>query len=530
MMLQNNITALLRRHRTALALAAIVALALAVRVWDLGGTALVADEFIDMNASYGYAQTGTWHAWDWNVSAPDTVDFYAARDERSWLYRWQIAQVLPHVAPTESAARIVSVLWGGATVLVVYWAAWIMTRRRDVALLAALLFALSATGIAYDRKVRMYAMFYPFYLALATLLYQMLTARPSARWGKFIHTVSTTTGVHLPYIIPMLVVGAISAHLQLLTANIAFALVGYALAVVVCHRLCATRPDDRAARWVLGGAVAATALAAIAAPHILRGIAGTSTFFIDNYGYITKILADFQHPLLGTAVVCFGFFTLFVSWKRPHAALWLAAMALVPLALSIWVWKRTQGTQYVFYLQPFVILLCATGVAGIADWMRSVVSPATARRAVIAVFAGAILLLPAYGYVMADDTTYARDIDRTADYRKVFAYLGTKRGPSDALITRNFRNYYYARWHAPVLDFGGERATHDLTTNEVRTFVCAHDAGSVVIFDNDWDFVAKDARALIETSLRRIDHSSVRGAARAYRWDSALTAPLCSTH
>lgn len=523
-----DIAAAMRRHATILFLVGIMLTGAGFRLWHLGSIPFVADEFIDINASYGYARTGVWQAWDWNMQAPEATDVYPPRDERSWLYRLQVATLLDHLPPTETVGRLTSVLWGILTIPLAYWAAWVMTRRRDAALLAAFLVAVGPTIVTYDRKLRMYAMFYPAYLALATLLYLMLTTQPRAAWGTVMRRLSTLLGMHAPLAVPVALVGAVSMHLQLLTANIAFALVGYAVVTVACRRWSVQRPDDRAARWVLGGAVATVALAAVAAPGALRSVAAMSTLFMDHYGYVAKVLGEFQHPLLGAVLAVAGFRALYVTWRRPHAALWLAAMILVPLTLSIWVWSRSQGTQYVFYMQPFVLILAAAGTAWCATALAALLPADSRRHVIVAVFTLAALLLPAYGRFGADGDVYHRDNADVADYRKAFAYIGNKRDDGDALITRDFRNYYYAGWHTPVLDFGGERAPHDLSAAEVTAFVCAHPRGWVAIFDNDWDFVTKDARRAIE-SFPRVDHSAVRGAARVYRWDGELATPLCAT-
>lgn len=74
-------------------LGAIVILGAVLRFYDLGGNAFVADEFLDINSSYGYFKTGAWHAWDFNMEKPSDIDVFAPRDERAWMYKWQAAQL-----------------------------------------------------------------------------------------------------------------------------------------------------------------------------------------------------------------------------------------------------------------------------------------------------------------------------------------------------------------------------------------------------------------------------------------------------
>ena len=563
------------RHHVFLLLFAVLALAFVLRAWGLNNNPFIADEFIDMNASYGFFKTGEWHAWDFNLEKPDVLDFYAARDERSWIYRWQVVQLFRFLPPTEVVARSVSVFWGLMTVLIVFWSACVFTQKTSIALLAAFLFAVSIDGIEYDRKLRMYAMFAPVFLAFSTWLFLFLQEKtktprqkksvpsggkpprladsapcqrdttpprglgtppqagnnldsfPSMKgWRAFgagvvsLKNWNTFFGVHLPFLLPALLAGLLALHLQLLTVNIVFSLFGYFFAVAILSRFFPhILSFSKSAKWGLGTFVLGAFLAYIFFPEILLSISGTSKFFMDNYDYLGKIFNDFQHPLLGALVVLFGFRTLFFTMKKPKNALWLLTSFLVPLLLTIFVWKRAQGTQYVFYLEPFVLILAATGVAGCLAWLQKNIPTVSKKTITLVVFSLAVLLLPNYGYYFQEQNTYHRGNDPVADYRKVFLYLGKLRTPGDALITRNFRNYYFPKWHAPVLEFGGERADHDLTREEIQNFICTHPSGFVVMFDNDWNFVTKDGRAFVESTLQKIDHSSVRGSAEAWRWD-----------
>lgn len=510
------------------ALGLILLLATVLRVWGLGKNTFVADEFIDLNASYGYTQTDKWKAWNFNLEQIDAIDPYDARDERSWVYRWQVAQIFSFLPVDESSARSVSVFWGTITTLFLFWSAKVFTQNTAIALLAAFFFAVSPTGIEYDRKLRMYAMFIPVFLIFSTLLF-LLLEKPKKYGKRFVLFLSGKNrfGIHfflLPFVIAA---GALSVHLQPLTVNIVFSLFGYLLTLVVLsHFFPALVSSSKNALWILGLFLAGTIVTFIFFPNIPQNILGTSQFFMDNYGYGEKILRDFQHPLLGATFVFFGFYFLFFRFQKPKEALWLLSSFLVPLLLTIFIWERTQGTQYIVYLFPFIFLLCATGVAGAAQWLKEHIPSISKKRIAFATFLFAILFLPRYGYFFEEQNTYDRGNDPVADYRKVFAYLKkSHRKEPHALITRNFRNYSYRGWNTPVLDFGGERADHNLSKNEIINFICSHPKGFAVIFDNDWDFVSKEGRAFIETSLARIDHSSVRGAAKAYAWDETDCIP-----
>src|SRR3989344_9017125 len=112
------------------ALAAIVILGTGLRFSGLDNNSFVADEFLDMNSAYGYAQTGEWRAWDFNFGRPSDVNLNVPRDERAVVYKWQVAQLFHFLPPTETVARLVSVLWGAVSVAGGFWAAYGLTRRR----------------------------------------------------------------------------------------------------------------------------------------------------------------------------------------------------------------------------------------------------------------------------------------------------------------------------------------------------------------------------------------------------------------
>src|SRR3989344_8489634 len=120
-------------------LAIIVLLGAGLRFYSLGYNSFVSDEFLDINSAYGYAQTGQWRAWDFNFGKLSEVNLNVPRDERAVVYKWQVAQLFRFFPPTETVARSVSVFWGMISIGVIFWATYMMTKRREIALIAALL-------------------------------------------------------------------------------------------------------------------------------------------------------------------------------------------------------------------------------------------------------------------------------------------------------------------------------------------------------------------------------------------------------
>ncbi len=144
-----------------------------LRFYKLGATSFVADEFLDIKSSYAYFKTHQWQSWDFNWGKVNTDNVLEARDERAWAYKWQVAQLFRFLPATEGTARAISALWGVLTMVLIYFVGTYFSKKKMVGLLSAFLFAISLSGIEFDRKLRMYAMFLPVYLVFSLLKLDM---------------------------------------------------------------------------------------------------------------------------------------------------------------------------------------------------------------------------------------------------------------------------------------------------------------------------------------------------------------------
>src|SRR3989338_11004596 len=212
--------------QTVTLLAMIVVFGTALRFSGLGGNSFIADEFLDMNSAYGYSQTGIWKAWDFNFGKLSEININTPRDERAVVYKWQVAQLFRFLPPTEAVARSVSVLWGIVSILVVFWAAYMMTKRREIGLMASFLFAVSVSGIILDRTLRMYAMFFPLYLVTAMFSFLALERMyvGKMRWCRL---VGEKWGVHIHFALAALVFFILSLLTHQLAGTFVFVVTAY---------------------------------------------------------------------------------------------------------------------------------------------------------------------------------------------------------------------------------------------------------------------------------------------------------------
>jgi hypothetical protein len=503
-------------HQTILLLGIILIIGASFRLYHLGSNPLIADEFLDMNASYGYFKTNVWQAWDFNQNSVNTLDVFAPRDERAWMYKWQVAQMFKFFPATEAVGRLVSVIWGLLTIVLMYFITKSFTKNRTVAIIAALLFAISVSGIEFDRRLRMYAMFYPVYLLLSWLFFQFLESKyqGSVKWFK---KISDRIGIQPLYLIPLAAVGALSFHLQLLTANIAPTVAVYIFIMAIAALYKKTGIWNKYIVFSLLGIIGFIG-AKIFLPGIVGLFLGSLKFFIDNSEYLVKIFHDYSQVLLAVIVGTFGLYWLSERLGKPKEALWLFVSLAVPLLMAAFMWKRPQGLQYVFFIQSFLIILMATGIYGIAQFFKQHFG-SLGNRAYTAALILLFLLLPNYGYFFeGGDNTYHRDNSSVGDYRKVFAYVQKKAKSGELIVTRNFRTYYLKNGGFNVYDFGGERAISDLSLDTISTLVTQNKSGWIVLFDNDSQFLSNQALDYMKKNLEQVDVSAIRGAAKAYRW------------
>ncbi len=499
------------------ALFVLLALGAVLRFAGLGTNSFVADEFLDINSTYGYHQTGLWKAWDFNYGEPAEMNVNDARDERAFVYKWQVAALFSFLPPTEGVARSVSALWGLFSILVVYWSALIFTRRREIGLVAALLCAVSVSAIVFSRRLRMYAMFFPLYLGFATAVYAAYELRYEGAI-RSLRSLSERFGIHPLYAFLTLVFGILSASVHQLTLNLFISLGVYLVVRTVqeYHQSGSIR-NKYGTSLALG--VLVLILSAIFVPSVIRLLMNGFVFFEDHFGYLTHALSDFATPVIGVLLIILGAWKLFVSnLVRPNAALYLTLAYAVPLFMAVFMWNRNVGPQYIYFIQSFGMILAATGIVALFEWVREKSGPWDIRRTV---FVGLCLslLVPNLAYFFAENNTYHEtSTGGNPNYRKVFTFVKKEKTEGDVLIARNFRNYYWSGAKLPVFDFGGELSDKKLSLADIQKIEAEHLSGWFVYSGNDEDYISADVEPYIIKNWERVSNANVRGDITVYRW------------
>lgn len=501
--------------RTWFLLLATLLLGAALRCVDLGKNSFVADEFLDINSAYGYRMMGEWKAWDFNFGVPATMNENVARDERAFVYKWQVAALFEVLPPTEAVARLVSVFWGLLSIVVIFWSTWIFTRRQEVSLVAALLLALSVSAIIQSRRLRMYAMFFPVYLAAATAWYGFYEEEYKGKLG-IAKKLYERYHVHLGY----LVLALPFTVLALLTHQLAGHVV-IALALYIIVRAWQTRALDwKTNRYLLSVALGAllALVVIIATPKVLAGFTKELIFFDDHFGYITHAFRDFATVALGIVLTGFGLWHLARVDKQSVAALYLGTAFLSPLLMAIFLWNRNVGAQYIFFIQSFIMMVAAIGLGGLYQLMVEKWQLKSSKQFVL-VGLLLLMLVPNWGYFTEENNTYHEtSTGGNPQYRKIFTYFKKEKRDGDALITRNFRNYYWSGAKVPVYDFGGELSKTKLSLAEVKVAE-TKTTGRVwfIASGNDMDYVANEVETYLRENYEQMSNDQVRGDVLVYR-------------
>lgn len=505
------------KNKTFLTLVAIVLLGGVLRFYNLGEVSFNADEFLDMNSSYAYFQTGEWKNWDFNRGEINIENEFSPRDERAWGYKIQVATFFKYFSPTEGVARSVSALWGVLTIILMYFAGTYFSGKKAIGLLSAFLFSISIVGIEFDRTLRMYAMFFPVFLVFSWSFFHFFEGKYEGEVG-FLKYFSQKWGMDLRYFLPAVLAGILSLHIHQLTAGFVFIFGAYALfgaARIFIKR----RSFNNKYFLSFIGLVASYALGVAFFPEKLVQYSAGIGFFENHYNYFGKVSLDYSHFLIALLIFAFGGYYLCQKLNKRKEAVWLLISFLVTLFSAVFLWTRNVGPQYIFFVQSFEMILIATGIYGTADFFREKLGREFGGKAFTVPLALLLLLLPNYAYFLKENNTYSQNSrSESPNYRNIFAYVVKKSEKGDALITRNFRSYYFSGAGFNVYNFGGERNREKVTVEFIEKAMSENANGWVVYSDNDESFVTKEAREFLEARLEKVNVIAVRGAVSVYRW------------
>jgi hypothetical protein len=490
---------------TILIFLAILTLGLFLRVYKLGQQSFVADEYLGINASYGYHQSGEWKFWDFNHNRI-TEDLYT----RAKVYYWQVAQAFNFISPTEAHARLISVIWGMIGLVSIFFVSWLVTKNCIIALLSTFLMAVSVSSLTYDRKLRMYSMFVPVYLWLSYALFYFIESK-AKKGAIFIKKICEKTRLNWNYFIPVVLLGLLSMATHTLTVNIIPTLLVY----LVVMSVVSYKQGDKKNKYTLLFLILVLFIALSLNSKEIQGALFFFSFWINNWSYLQKVTLDYSYMPLAGLFFIIGVYYLLKF--RSKIGFWTVISYLVPLSLAIMVWKRNAGHQYILFTQSFKVIIMASGVYFAAKIISEKIFSGSKRWFTGSLFLFLALLLN-FPFFFSKDSFYKNPKKwNYSNYREVFNYYLRHRDENSILITRPSTNYYLAGTNTFLI--GYNEGEEELTLEKI--IQAQQKSDDVWLIFSKTTYIKSDAREYFKKNFSQIETNYTNDQLEIWRWQQS---------
>ncbi len=486
------------------ALIVIILLAAFLRLYRLGTRSLVADEYLSMRATYGYHQTGEWKVWDFNQEKL-TDEKYT----RGKVYYWQVAQLFHFLEPTEANSRLVSVGWGILGVILIFLVSYYYTRKFPLALLAALLAAISLSNLLQDRNFRMYSMFAPVFFLFSLSIFQFLESKPGGRAPVFLKKLRQKTYFNWLYLIPVMAFGWLSLETHLLTVNIVLVLLIY----FFISGLFLSKKSNLSHLWYGLGLTAIILIALFAKLPYLNKAASFLTFPENNWSYLLKTTWDYSHLLVAFTFIMVG--ASYLIRKYPKIGTWLTVNYLTILLAAILLWDRNAGDQYLYLSQPFKIILVAGGIYYSANFLAQKIGFKFQSLTALLLTGYFFIILINWGFLASGESFYGepKDWDHP-NYREAYGEFLKRRQPEDVLITRELYLYNIRGSHSKTFSYGED---DKLRLEEIQRL--QQENSRVWFITSDKEFNVKgSAEDYIEENFQLVENKHTNNKVLIWLW------------
>lgn len=429
----------INKHASRIALAAIFAIGLALRLYCLDCHSLWFDEVASIEVAQRGLSAILWDRFGWmQVQTP-----------LHYLIVWLSIQP---VDPTTSATlvRLPSALAGSFSILVIYGLGREMFGRLQ-GLIAAMLMALSAISLNYSQDVRPYAMIT---LLTGLSVYCLLKADSTGKaawWAAF--AIATVINIANSYNILTLMLPALAPYLlwalwkvwqsgnhtteerlrRLIAPTLSLVFIGIVslLALSDLLQVPRTAPD----------------LKQLHAVALLTSVPELAIWFT-QFGTGGETEYTLQAIFLLVAVA--GTYAALRSIKRSGVYLCWLFMIIPPVLLNILSTTNVVYQRYALFTMLFYFLLIGNGVATILSALRIAAKrlgfPAFAASRAIAVVTIIVFSLPfVYGVYGGNTGDSQSSLFTKPDQRGISTYLSERARPDDAVI--------FAGWDPTVSNF-----------------------------------------------------------------------------
>lgn len=497
-----------------LAMLLILAIGIFLRLYKIGEKSFAVDEFLDINAIYGYYKTGQWQAWDFNNEFLSFEDVKKSRDERSRPYRWQVAQLLKILPLNETTARLASIFWGIISIIVIYFAGSYFSGKKLVGVLCAFLLAVNISAIQTDRTLRMYAMFIPVFLLFSWFLFRFLEDKYKGN-NRIIKKLGDKTGLNAMWIIPAAFFGLLSLSIHDLTLNIIFVLTLYLLVQFYFS----TRKKKSFFNKYPAMLAAFFTFCLISYLFFRNRIGsdfGDIHFFMANFSYFPKISTDYSFYPLVIILIFLGIYFSIKDNTLKKKIIWVGMCYFAILLSAVFLWHHKPSERYLYFIKPFEIILLAVGIYQLADFLKEKFARNKKIFALPLIFL--LMLVPNCAYFFSSENMYKRPApENEMDYKKVYGYVMENRNEGDALVTRRSRNYYWRGQKMKVYPVAADVNRVKLSLENLQDIISGNPCGWIVISDDDKKYVKGSALKYMKENLEKIEIENV-GDGDIYRW------------
>lgn len=478
-----------------------------LRIWKLNEQSFVADEYLGINIAEGYNKTGQWVSWDFNEEKPSDESYTRAN-----MYYWQVSQAIRHFGVSEQSARGVSVFWGLIGIILVFFISYALYRNWALSIIAALLLAVSVSALMFDRKLRMYSMFAPLYFLLSFLAYKFFESNLASRWvPSTLKYYSKKLDLNFAYILPILAVGFVSLNTHLLTMNIVVTIFVYISAMAVWIFL--AEKKKLISKYTVLLAFGAAGFVAIAQTPILKEALSFFSWNVNNWSYISKIFLDYSYGPLGAFFLVIGAWWLIKNYQKN--GLWMVLSFLVPLLLAIMVWKRNAGYQYIYFTEPFKVVIVGSGIYFFSKILAEKIFAGHAKKVFWVIVGIILLLLVNFSFFFSADSYYIDPVKWSyPNYRQTYAYYLKHRGPEDLLISRKLTYYYIAGSHSNILVYS---KADKLTVEKIQAAQKKY--AHIWIINTSDSYVYGEAAEYIEKNFKSIQTKYTNENVRLWMWE-----------
>lgn len=441
---------------------------------NLDGTGFQNDEWYHVDAAEGYRQTGQFVWWDFLNNAPRVDQFGTLQTyTRASHYTWLVAQSVNLFGWSETTARLPSVLWYLAFVIIMYCFTRHWSRSTRNATLTTLTILLFDHVILHGRLVRMYSMLLA--LGVATCWTWMSAYAYSIKEHPQKRTV-----------ISRVVLGTVLFGVTVWTHSV-FLLFAALFGAFVCieslvYRAHHQQWNEASLRWVLAvlclGIIGLTSVATFQQFALLDLVGWRHT---PNSIYGLYPFIDFAFVPIAAIAYIVGCWKLLRSTNtNGHFLVIVSGLSMLMFVFMI---QRYDALRYSMVFTPLIVMVVVQTWDGIIQRMTSPIHSLPVKNALSILIVVVTIVPLSWPGVEQNVFMNTARVDKVhengygADIQTAYEYIQQHRTQDEAVLVVLFRSYYWNDTSAPIVNLGLEQT---MSVEDVQALMKTYGKGWMV--------------------------------------------------